>query len=149
MKEPVVIDSTCLIGLERINQLNLLSAFFDPIIIPPEVEREFGSSLSQFRVEPPSDQTLVAALKMMLDDGEAEAIALASERKCRIILDDRRARSVAAHLGLTFIGTVGILVKAKHEGIIPALKPLLNELEHSGFYLNAALKDEALRLAGE
>ena len=39
MKEPVVSDSTCLIGLERIRDLNILPALFAPIMIPPEVER--------------------------------------------------------------------------------------------------------------
>lgn len=148
MKEAVVIDSACLIGLERINQLELLPALFEPVI-PPEVEREFGNSLSWLRVEIPSDLTLIKTLKMLLDDGEAEAIALASERNWRIVLDDRRARSVAANLGLNIIGTIGVLVQAKRSGIIPALKPLLEALDSGGFYLNATLKDEALRLAGE
>ena len=56
MKEPVVVDSTCLIGLEGINQLHILSALFDPILIPPEVEREFGRSLSWLKVETPADR---------------------------------------------------------------------------------------------
>ncbi len=46
MKESVVSDSTCLIGLERIGELNILPALFDPMMIPPEVEREFGSAFS-------------------------------------------------------------------------------------------------------
>ena len=41
MKEPVISDST-LIGLERIGELRILPALFDPVMIPPEVEREFG-----------------------------------------------------------------------------------------------------------
>ena|GEM_PF-4280575 len=45
--------------------------------------------LGRYQVETPSDSSLVRALKIMVDDGEAEAIALASERGYRIILDDR------------------------------------------------------------
>ena len=45
MKEPVVTDSACLIGLERIGQLDLLPSLFEPIIIPPEVDKEFGITL--------------------------------------------------------------------------------------------------------
>jgi len=55
----------------------------------------------------------------------------------------------ARRLGVSTIGTVGILVKAKRSGIIPSLKTLLSELEANGFYLNDVLKEEALRLAGE
>ena len=39
MKEAVVCDSTCLIGLERIGELGILPALFEPIMIPPEVAR--------------------------------------------------------------------------------------------------------------
>ena len=106
MKEPVVTDSTCLIGLERIGHLDILPALFEPILVPPEVQHEFGTPLPWLTVETPIDQALVAALKILLDSGEAEAIALAHEQGRRIILDDRRARSVARSLGVTIIGTV-------------------------------------------
>ncbi len=149
MKEPVVVDSTCLIGLERIAHLPILLALFDPIIIPPEVEREFGHTLPWLKVEAPTARPLVATLKMLVDDGEAEAIALASERNYRIVLDDKQARAVARQLGLIIIGTVGLLVRAKLNSIVPALKPLLDGLELNGFYLSDALKAEALHLAGE
>ena len=81
MKEPAVTDSTCLIGLERIGHLDLLPALFEPVIAPPEVQKEFGVSFSWLQIEAPSDKALVAALKMLADDGEAEAIALASETR--------------------------------------------------------------------
>jgi len=130
VKEPVVVDSTCLIGLDRIRRLDILTALFDPITVPPEV-------------------ALVSALKLLLDDGEAEAVALANVRGDRIILDDRQARSVAAKLGLRVIGTVGVLLRAKRSGIISAIKPMLDDLELNGFHLSSELKKEALRLAGE
>jgi predicted nucleic acid-binding protein len=149
VKEPVVVDSTCLIGLERIGRLDILQALFDPAIVPPEVAREFGASLSWLKVVAPTNRALVSALKMMLDDGEAEAIALASELGHRIVLDDLQARAAGKNLGLRVIGTIGILLKAKRAGIILALKPLLDDLELNGFYLGDALKGEALRLAGE
>ena len=149
MKEPVVTDSTCLIGLERIGHLEILPALFEPILIPPEVQREFGMLLPWLTVETPTDQALVAALKMLVDDGEAEAIALAHERGWQVILDDRRARSVGRRLGVMIIGTVGVLVRAKRQGIIASLKTLLSELEAHEFYVSEALKEEALRLVNE
>ncbi len=149
MTEPVVADSTCLIGLERIDALDILPALFEPIFIPPEVEREFGVTLPWLRTEVAVDQALVAALKLLVDDGEAEAIALASGRKLKIILDDRQAREVAKRLRLAVIGTVGCLLKAKNAGIIAAIMPLIAKLEAEGFYLSEALKTEAQRIAGE
>jgi uncharacterized protein len=149
VKEPVVTDSTCLIGLERIGHLDILPALFAPILIPPEVQREFGTLLPWLTVEIPADQALVAALRLLVDDGEAEAIALAHEQGRRIILDDRRARSVARGLGITILGTVGMLVRAKRLGIIPSLRALLSELEAHEFYIGEGLKSEALRLVNE
>ncbi|MGH9856070.1 MAG: DUF3368 domain-containing protein [Blastocatellia bacterium] len=149
MKEPVIVDSACLISLERINFLDLLPALFDPIIAPPEVQREFGKTLSWLRTETPTNQTFVAALKMLVDFGEAEAMALAHELGHLIILDDHQARAVAKNLGLRISGTVGSLVKAKQEGVITAIKPFVIALESSGFFMSKSLKEEVLRLAGE
>ncbi len=149
MKGPVVADSTCLIGLERIGRLDLLEALFDPVIVPPGVKQEFGGAHQWLTVQTPANVALVASLRMLVDDGEAEAIALAYEKRCRIILDDQHARSVARRLELPIIGTVGILVKAKRERIISAVNPLLVDLAEKGFRMSEALKEEALRLAGE
>jgi predicted nucleic acid-binding protein len=86
---------------------------------------------------------------MLLDSGEAAAIALAHERGWRVILDDQRPRTVAARLGVRIIGTIGVLVRAKQKGVISTLAPLLEDLEAAGFHVSAALGQEALRLAGE
>ncbi|MBP0031299.1 DUF3368 domain-containing protein [Roseofilum sp. Guam] len=149
MNSVVITDSTCLIGLERIGYLDLLPALFQEIIIPQAVQAEFGSYLPWLQVEKPSDLGMVGAIKMLVDEGEAEAIALAYERGFQIILDDRQARSVAKNLGISMIGTVGVLVKAKQAGLISCLKLLLDELQVNGFYLTEALKVEALKLVGE
>ena len=149
MKEPTVTDTTCLIGLERINQLDILPALFEPILIPPEVDREFGIALPWLTVQTPTNVSLISALTMLVDQGEAEAIALAVETDLRIILDDAKARSVARTLGVAVVGTIGVLVKAKNLGIVQLVRPLLLGLEANGFYVDTALRDEALRLAGE
>jgi uncharacterized protein len=149
LKEPAVVDSTCLIGLDQINCLDLLPNLFEPLHAPPEVERESGFAPEWLRIEKPSNPDLVSALKLMVDDGEAEAIALALERKWRIVLDDLRARALAQRMGLKIIGTVGILIRAKRAGLLPWISPLLNELTAKGFRLSEELKREVLLLAGE
>ncbi len=128
MKTAIISDSTCLIGLEWIQMLEVLPVLFDPIVIPPEVSREFGVLLPWLMVEAPLNQAFLASLKLMVDDGEAEAIALAYEKKWKIILDDLQARKVATRLGISMIGTVGILVQAKQQDIISAIKPILMRL---------------------
>ncbi len=149
MKEAVVSDSTCLIGLERIGELNILLSLFDPIMIPPEVEREFGSNFSWLQTENLASSLLVAALRLAVDAGEAEAIALASEKSCLLISDDKQARAAAKRLGVSVIGTVGVLVRAKQNGVVSAVKPILDELELNSFFISRALREEALKLVGE
>ena len=74
MKKIIIADSTCLIGLERIGKLYILPQLFDSIFIPTEVAKEFGINLDWLQIKEIADQKLVLALKMLVDDGEAEAI---------------------------------------------------------------------------
>ncbi len=149
MKEAVVSDSTCLIGLERVGQLDLLPGLFSRVVIPPEVQREFGVSLPWLHIDGCFDVTLARALRMQVDGGEAEAIALARQLRFRLILDDRRARTVARNLGLPLIGTVGILLRAKQAQMVSQIKPIIDELERHEFFIAPELRVEVLRLAGE
>ncbi len=149
MKEPIVADSTCLIGLERIGRLDVLPELFEPVFIPDEVANEFGVSLSWLKVETPSNFSLVNALKLSVDNGEAEAIALALEKNCKIILDDKQARSVAKKLSLEIVGTIGMFIRAKQNNLIDSLGTVLDELENNGFRMSKNLKAEALKIVGE
>ena len=130
MRVVVVTDSTCLIGLERAGELQLLPSVFDTIYIP-------------------QDEALVDALQLSLDDGEAEAVALARELGCEIILDERKARAVAERMKLRCLGTGGLLLRAKSKGVIPLVRPVLDKLEAQGFHASAELRLKILQLAGE
>jgi uncharacterized protein len=149
VKDSVVSDSTCLIVLERAGSLEVLPALFDAVMIPPEVEREFGGKLDWLKVENLTNYPLAAALQMVVDSGEAEAIALASEKNCLLISDDKQARAAAKLLGVSVIGTVGILIRAKQNGVIAEIKPILDALAANDFFISRALREEALKIAGE
>jgi predicted nucleic acid-binding protein len=86
-----------------------------------------------------------------LDEGEAEAIALASELGARVVLlDERDARRMAERIGLRVLGTVGVLVWAKRAGHIASLSAELDALEGRGrFRLSKALRERVLREVDE
>jgi len=149
VKGPAVTDSSCLIVLERIGQLELLPALFEPLLAPPAVRDEFGARPEWLQVQVPSNTAFVKALRLLMGEGEAETIALAIELQYLAILDDRKARIWAKRLGVRLIGTAGVLVQAKRAGLLSAVRPILEELEATGFRLSPALKAEVLRLAGE
>jgi predicted nucleic acid-binding protein len=100
-------------------------------------------------VRAPADLGMVAALRLIVDAGESEAIALAYETRTRIILDDRKAREAAQRLGVSVTGTVGLLIKAKEMGVIAEIRPILDALDANQFRIGETLRAEALRLAGE
>lgn len=87
---------------------------------------------------------------MGLDQGEAEVLVLAEEQNARlVIIDERKARRYAKRLGFPLTGTLGVLLLAKEKGIIPALAPLIEELQQAGLHLGIKLIKKVLQLAGE
>lgn len=77
-------------------------------------------------------------------------LSLAVERtEALAILDDALAREFASHLGVSFTGTLGILLRAKTAGLLGAVKPTVDRLEELGFRLDAATRAAVLDLAGE
>lgn len=66
-----------------------------------------------------------------------------------MVIDERLGRHHAQRLGLAVTGTLGVLLRAKADGLIPAVRPLVETLREEGIYLGARLIEEALRLADE
>ena len=66
-----------------------------------------------------------------------------------LVIDDRLGRAAARRLGLAVTGTVGVLIRAKEVGLVPAVCPLLEEIRQQGYWLSDALLVTAARLAGE
>jgi len=150
LTERAVTNSTCLIALERVGQLGLLPRVFSSVFAPPAVQDELGGPIEWLTLKEVSDLAVVTALRTQLDEGEAAAIALAMELgDVFVILDDKKARRVARQIGLNVIGTVGVLLRAKRQGIVPTIQPVLVALRQAGFRMTGELYAEALRLAGE
>jgi predicted nucleic acid-binding protein len=85
-----------------------------------------------------------------LGPGEIEVLALVLESTDAIaLLEDGVARKVAQTFGGRFTGTLGLLIDARRTGLVPAVDPLLYQLQALGFRLGAATGKAVLRLAGE
>lgn len=157
---PVVVNNTPLAALWSVNQLDLLRALYDDILIPQAVYDEFLATERPLRQEilEHSPWIKVASLEhprqalvyIGLDRGEAEVLALASERSARlVIINERRGRRYAKRLGLPLTGTLGVLLAAKDAGLISLVKPLLTELVRKGLFVEQELITKVVTLAGE
>jgi len=144
----VVSNSTPLTALSRIRRLHLLRELFSEVTIPaavydevviagdgraggPEVENAQWIIHHQVK-----NKDLVAFLRISLDAGEAEAIALAKEINADLVLlDDNDGRNIAGSVGINFTGTIGILLRY-YRGRSTDFKVALDELLAQGFRLS-------------
>ena len=151
MHKTIISDTSCLILLQKIDELELLNKLFGTIITTKEVAEEFGLPLPfWFELKQPTDKNYQTIIEASVDKGEASAIALAVELDdCLLIIDDLKGRKFAQQLGLTIIGTIGIIVDAKLAGIISSVKPLLAKIKSTNFRITEQLEILILNKAGE
>jgi len=151
MRRAIIADTSCMILLEKIGELELLNKLFGTVLTTKEVAEEFGLPLpSWIEIKNSKDENYRSILEVSVDKGEVSAIALAIEyRDCLLIIDDLKERKLAHQLGLTIVGTIGIIVNAKLSGIIPAIKPILSKIKITNFRISDNLKKIILQNAGE
>ena len=151
----VVSDCSPLTALIQIGRLEILSRLFDEVWIPPAVAAELSRG----------HRTIPAGLKVVslvqpisselrragLHEGEREAIALALHFSADLLLvDERKARLVAADMGLKISGLLGVLVLAKSRGVLDAVHPVIHLLRtQARCWLDDRLVAEVLRSCGE
>lgn len=151
MRKTIISDTSCLILLDKIGELELLHKLFGNITTTTEVAAEFGQPLpSWFEIKDPIDKNYQTIIETSVDKGEASAIALAIELdNCLLIIDDLKGRRFAHQLGLTIIGTIGVIVDAKLTGIINSIKPILAKIKATDFRITEQLESLILKRAGE
>ncbi len=161
---PIVVSNTSpIVNLARIKQVDLLKQLYGKIIIPQAVYDEIvvagsgqpGVEQVQARqwieTRQLTTRTLASSLTIELDPGEAEAIALALELKASLLLvDEKRGRKVAERFGLRRLGLCGLLIEAKSKSLIVAVKPVLDDLiTEAGFRVSPVLYRRVLETARE
>lgn len=159
--ELIVADSSPLILMARIGQLGLLPKIARRVIIPRAVWDEVAGA----RPDAPGSRAvllaewlevrtvrtgLVPEFARLVGRGEAEALGLAMmEPDATLLLDDARARKLAARHALPRIGTLGLLARARQAGLISALRPLVDQLRAEGMWIEPRIVDAILSGVGE
>lgn len=161
----VVSDTSPLSSLAVVGHLSLLQQIYGKVIVPTAVATELAATgaedvrvtdvltLTWIETQQVANQTLVETLQneRQLDLGESEAIALALELNAdELLIDERLGRREAKRLGLPIIGVLGVLLVAKHRGLIPAVKPVMDDLiSQAGFRISDRLYADILQATGE
>ena len=146
-----VFDASPLIALHQIGHLALPRSLFDQSLVPSTVAGEVAPSVGTL----PDwidvrDDFVVLELPQTLDAGELAAISLAVQISADVVaLDDLAGGMMAADLGLTTTGSLGLLVKAKAAGLIDEVRPLMDAMIAHGLYASDTLYRQILAIAGE
>jgi len=159
----LVADSGPLIALARLDLLYLPARYFEAALVTStvweEVTRKPGADEAPrlsaaveaqlIRVTPDPETIPDALSRATIDVGERSAIALGLELDAVLLIDDRHARRVAIELGQPVFGTLALLLRAREEGITPALLPLVERLHATGYYMPSNLVESILSSLGE
>jgi uncharacterized protein len=157
----VVSDTSPILSLALIGQLELLHHLYGSIVIPEAVRSEIITTNQRGAQEVAQTDWIITrpiepdvVLKLLLreiDQGEAEAIGLALQLNADVLLiDERKARHLAAYLELGVVGLLDVLQEAKQRQLITNVKPILDELmARARFRLSRKLYQRTLFTAGE
>lgn len=159
--EPAVVDTSPLIFLAGAGLLDLLEVVIGPASIPrtvaAEVRRRGPEDVTARALarahwlaiveDPPIPEVILAR---SLGPGESAVLAWAlAHPPTEAILDDQAARRCATALDIRVRGTVGLVLAARRRGLLPAARPVLEQLRRSGMYLSDRVLEQALARVGE
>lgn len=156
----VVVNSSPIIGLSMIGQLELLWSLFDEIRITQEVydeimagdkgtygKKELKKAIDANHIEiyDIHDKDLLIKLTGKLHKGEVSVIIAGNELEYDfVILDEIAARNLAEVFSLTPLGVIGILQLAKRKKLIKSIKSYLDQLRTKGFRISKKIYFEVL-----
>lgn len=145
--------------LHQVGHLELLPMLYKRVQVAEAVVAELGEGISGGIVLPELEELPWATMRAVsktgmlapgLGRGEAETLALAVESPgSLVILDDAAARRVAVAAGVSLVGTLGVLLLAKQQGHIRAVRPILDHLARLRFRLSERVRRDALIDAAE
>jgi uncharacterized protein len=157
-----IVNTAPLIFLAILNRLELLRQGVDLVYVPTvdldelravpdEATEKVQSKIGDWLVEKNCNQPgLITLAEQSVGAGEANVIALALELNSRdVVLDDLDARRFARRSGLDPIGTLGLLLTAKRNGLIEVIAPEVDALRNAGFRVSESLVKAILAEAGE
>ena len=98
----------------------------------------------------PANDIPLSILEWRLGPGESAVLALGlAHPNTHVIIDDLAGRKCADSLDIPVKGTLGLVLSAKQRGVIPAARPIIEDMMNSGLYLSKQVLNQALARVGE
>jgi hypothetical protein len=161
----LVADAGPVIALAKIDRLGLVEALFQEVWVPETVVHEVlakpGAEAKQIEAAlrrsirmARAPAVLPAHLEVTgraLDEGEKSVIALAGTLPppVSVLMDDAAGRAVARQAGLGVLGFAGLLIRAREQGLVEHVVPLLLQARERGYWLDDALIETVRRRVKE
>jgi uncharacterized protein len=163
MGKVIVADTGPLIALALVELLPVLQKLFSDVYVPVGVLEEATKECSKpgakaIKLAVEKGWVTAHSVEMgvsfqelieVLDQGEAEALALAKQLNAVVLIDERRGRKVAIKHGIAVTGSAAVLIKAKKSGVVKKLKPLIEQLGEHGYRMSDVLIAEVLNRVNE
>jgi predicted nucleic acid-binding protein len=123
---------------------------FGQITITEAVSKEFNKTLPNWIKVINPKSNLHKGLRSILDLGEATSISLALENAgSLLIIDELKGRKIAKQMGLQVTGSLGVLITAKRNNHIKAVKPIIEKIRQTNFRVSNELINSVLEKVNE
>jgi predicted nucleic acid-binding protein len=167
-----VSDSGPFIYLATLHYIDVLPHYFQPLLTLHHVYNEVVTQGSgrpgaqelrtmcergEVRLVEINNPRLIEQLRHVssrtppLSEVDVLVVALAIEQRTTLLTEDNGVLMLAMAQNVPVIGSIGVLIRARLDGMIAALKPLLDLLIAAGFHLEPQghVYREALQRVGE
>lgn len=143
-------NTTPFIALSSVGLLDLLPTIFGEVYVAPSVVqecREGGSifvpdltGLPWIKIQAISNSAMRLPALFELDRGERDTLLLAIQApQSLVVMDEKLGRNTAEYLGLRVTGTLGVLAKARMQGLIPSFTQVAQHMREQGIYYQTDL----------
>ena len=162
MTYPAVIDSSTLIALVRGGVLVHLGQFFQPLFMGSGAEKEcrrrppIDAALNQAQAANQIQLTVVNLISRSrvynpnLSPEDIEGIEIALARSAVLLTQDDLQEIEALNAGVQVVlGTFDLLEGFKRRGVIPLIRPVLEQMERNGEHYPRSEKNRLLRRVNE
>lgn len=147
MSEGWVLNASPIIALAKVDRLDLLEGLVPEICIPPAVVKEITAGSeddpgrraleSGWGQRLPESGFRPEVLGWSLGAGETEVLSVALEKPgWTAVIDDATARACARSVGVPVIGTLGVVLRAKRQGLVGSAGKIIRDLRQSGLYFD-------------